>query len=51
MLLPTVQSLLDQTYENFEALIIDDGSPDRSLEICQQFTDPRIKIIRQRIVD
>ena len=44
----TVQSLLDQTYENFEALIIDDGSPDRSLEICQQFTDPRIKIIRQK---
>ena len=43
----TVQSLLDQKYENFEALIIDDGSPDRSLEICQQFTDPRIKIIRQ----
>ena len=44
----TVRSLLDQTYENFEALIIDDGSPDRSLEICQQFTDPRIKIIRQK---
>jgi glycosyltransferase involved in cell wall biosynthesis len=43
----TVQSVLDQTYENFELLIIDDGSPDRSVEICQQFTDPRIKIIRQ----
>ena len=43
----TVQSVLDQTYENFELLIIDDGSPDRSVEICQQFTDPRIRIIRQ----
>lgn len=43
----TVQSVLDQTYENFELLIIDDGSPDSSIEICQQFTDPRIKIIRQ----
>ena len=44
----TVQSVLDQTHKNFEVLIIDDGSPDRSIEICQQFTDPRIKIIRQQ---
>lgn len=43
----TIQSVLDQTYKDFELLIVDDGSPDRSIEICQQFTDPRIKIIRQ----
>jgi glycosyltransferase involved in cell wall biosynthesis len=43
-----VQSVLDQTYENFELLIVDDGSPDRSVEICEQFTDPRIRIIRQK---
>ncbi|KAF3890863.1 MULTISPECIES: glycosyltransferase family 2 protein [Nostocales] len=43
----TVQSALDQTYKNIEILIIDDGSPDRSIEICQQFADPRIRIIRQ----
>ena len=43
----TLQSALDQTYKNIEILIIDDGSPDRSIEICQQFTDSRIKIIRQ----
>lgn len=43
----TVQSVLTQTYTNFELLIIDDGSPDRSIEICQQFSDPRIKIIHQ----
>lgn len=43
----TVQSVLAQTYKNFELLIIDDGSPDKSIEICQQFTDNRIKIIRQ----
>ncbi|NEQ20857.1 MAG: glycosyltransferase family 2 protein [Microcoleus sp. SIO2G3] len=43
----TIQSLLAQTYENFEVIIVDDGSPDRSIEICQQFSDPRIKIIRQ----
>ncbi|OUL33348.1 glucosyl transferase [Nostoc sp. T09] len=44
----TLQSALDQTYKNIEILIIDDGSPDRSIEICHQFTDPRIKIIRQK---
>ena len=44
----TLQSVLDQTYKDFEVLIIDDASPDRSIEICEQFTDPRIKIIRQK---
>lgn len=43
-----VQSVLQQTYTNFELLIIDDESPDRSIEICQQFHDGRIQIIRQR---
>ncbi|MGF1487831.1 MAG: glycosyltransferase family 2 protein [Prochloraceae cyanobacterium] len=44
----TISSVLAQTYSNFELLIIDDESPDRSIEICQQFKDPRIKIIRQK---
>ena len=42
-----VESVLQQTYKEFELLIIDDGSPDKSIEICQQLTDSRIKIIRQ----
>jgi glycosyltransferase involved in cell wall biosynthesis len=43
----TIQSLLAQTYENFEVIIVDDGSPDRSIEICRKFTDSRIKIVQQ----
>jgi glycosyltransferase involved in cell wall biosynthesis len=43
----TIRSVLAQTYRNFELLIIDDGSPDRSVEICRQFTDSRIRILRQ----
>ncbi|NES42262.1 glycosyltransferase family A protein, partial [Moorena sp. SIO2C4] len=43
----TVESVLAQTYKNFELLLIDDGSPDNSIQICQQINDPRIKIIRQ----
>ncbi|NEO98996.1 MAG: glycosyltransferase family 2 protein [Symploca sp. SIO2E9] len=44
----TVQSVLNQTYENFELLLVDDESPDQSIEICQQFSDSRIKIIHQK---
>lgn len=44
----TIHSVLNQTYPYFELLIIDDESPDRSIEICQQFNDSRIKIIHQQ---
>lgn len=30
----TVESVLQQTYKDFELLIIDDDSPDKSIEIC-----------------
>jgi glycosyltransferase involved in cell wall biosynthesis len=43
----TIQSVLQQTYQDFEILVIDDESPDRSVEICRQFADPRIRIISQ----
>jgi glycosyltransferase involved in cell wall biosynthesis len=43
----TINSVLTQTFQDFEILVVDDGSPDQSVEICRQFTDPRIKIIRQ----
>lgn len=42
-----INSLVLQTYKNIEILIINDGSTDKSLEICQFFEkkDSRIKII------
>lgn len=43
----TVQSVLNQTYRNFELLVIDDESPDRSADICKSFADDRIRLIRQ----
>lgn len=43
----TIQSVLNQTYFNFELIAVNDGSTDRSLEILQKFTDQRIKIINK----
>ncbi|MUL35814.1 glycosyltransferase family 2 protein [Gloeocapsopsis dulcis] len=43
----TIESVLTQTYQNFEILVVDDGSRDRSREICQQFADARVKILCQ----
>ena len=42
-----ITSILNQTYKNFELLIINDGSTDNSLELCNKFKDKRIKIINQ----
>lgn len=40
----TIQSALNQTYDDFEIIIINDGSTDNSLEKLKQFTDSRITI-------
>ncbi|MDQ0194557.1 glycosyltransferase family 2 protein [Paenibacillus wynnii] len=40
-----IESILSQTYTDFELIIIHDGSTDHSLEIIHQLTDPRIKLI------
>ncbi len=39
----TIKSVLDQTYQNWELLIIDDCSTDNSSDIILNFQDPRIK--------
>ncbi|MHA0042738.1 glycosyltransferase family 2 protein [Deinococcus sp. PEB2-63] len=41
-----IKSILSQRYTNWELLIMDDGSEDKSLDICQSFDDPRIKIFK-----
>lgn len=41
----TIQSALDQTFQDFEILIVDDSSTDNTLEIIKKFTDSRIRLI------
>jgi GT2 family glycosyltransferase len=45
----TISSVLAQTFESFEMLIVDDGSTDRTAEIADEFArqDPRIRVFRQ----
>ncbi len=40
-----IDSVLNQTYSNFEFIIIDDGSTDDSLEFIKSYDDPRIRLI------
>lgn len=41
----TIQSVLDQTFTDFEIIVVDDASPDNTAEIVKQFTDARIKYL------
>ena len=44
-----IESVLNQSYDNWELLLIDDASTDNSLKICKQYAeaDKRIKIIEK----
>ena len=41
----TIESVLNQTYTNFELILINDKSKDSSIDICNSYKDDRIKII------
>jgi glycosyltransferase involved in cell wall biosynthesis len=40
-----IRSILSQTYENWELLVMEDGSSDRTLQIAQGFSEPRIRLL------
>ena len=47
----TIDSILNQTFENFELILINDGSTDHSGEICDEIAqkDKRIKVIHKKM--
>ena len=42
-----IQSVLTQDYDDFEVVIVNDGSTDRSAEIVKRIDDSRIRLIEQ----
>ena len=42
-----VESILNQTYSNIELILVVDGSPDNSLQICERYAaiDSRVKVL------
>lgn len=45
-----IRSILVQDYEDFELILIDDGSPDACGEICERYgkTDSRVRVLHQK---
>lgn len=43
----TINSILTQGYDNFELIVVNDGSTDNSVDVVKSINDPRIIIIEQ----
>jgi len=43
----TLESVLKQSWQDLEIIIVNDGSTDRSMDICRQFDDPRVCYVEQ----
>lgn len=41
----TIRSIKSQTYENWEIILVDDGSTDRSIDVINEFVSEKIKLI------
>ena len=44
-----IQSVLDQTYQDFEILVVDDGSTDASFSVVQESCDDKLVALRHDV--
>ena len=47
-ILESINSVINQTYENWELIVINDGSSDNTINVVQEIKDGRIKLITQK---
>jgi len=44
----SIESVLGQTFDNWELLVINDGSTDHTLDVIRQFDDDRIRVLSKK---
>ncbi len=44
---PTVDSILAQSFTDWELILVDDGSTDDTAAVCRSYQDPRVRYLRQ----
>lgn len=47
-ILKTIQSVINQTYTNFELIVVNDGSTDEGVSIASSYPDSRIRVINKK---